>query len=239
MTGALLKDCRVVICVGSGGVGKTTVSASLATQAAVAGKKVLVLTIDPAKRLAQTLGLHTCDHGEIKVPNQNFKGEIYAGIIRPDLAFEAFIRDESKDKKITERLLKNSLYKQLSTTLSGSQEFTSLDRLYRAVSSERYDLVILDTPPAEHAMEFLSAPEKIYTLFQKSITKWFMQGKEERGLVAKLVSKGTFTVLAALERVTGSDFIGDLSEFFECVEGLQEKISKRSIEVSKCWLQEN
>lgn len=230
----LVRDHKVLICVGSGGVGKTTVSASLGVLAARQGLKVLVLTIDPAKRLATSLGLDTSFEGEVRVPGQNLKGELYAALIHPEEIFEQFIRETLQDEKDIERLLKNRLYRQLATTLSGSQEFTSLEKLLSMIESDKYDLVILDTPPAQHAVEFLGAPEKIYSLFQESVTRWFISPKgKDSGIFRRFVERGTRTVMGVLERITGSQFVNELGIFFECVWGLQKRIRERSIEVKE------
>jgi anion-transporting ArsA/GET3 family ATPase len=227
----LFENTKVIICVGTGGVGKTTVAASLGLAAAKNGLRVLVLTIDPSKRLAQALGLTTQMSGDIRVPNQNH--QLYAGLIDPQSSFQDFILMNTPDKERAQKILNNTLYKQLSTNLSGSQEFTSLERLYRACSDNRYDLIILDTPPAQNAMDFFAAPEKIYSLFQKSITKWFVTSSEESNLFIKLLNKGTLTVLGALEKLTGAIFIKELSQFFASVQEVQEIICQRSLEVQE------
>ncbi|MCB0422379.1 MAG: ArsA family ATPase [Bdellovibrionales bacterium] len=230
----LVTQNKVLICVGSGGVGKTTVSASLGVLAAQLGLKVLVLTIDPARRLATSLGLDSNFEGEVRVPNQNYKGELYAALIHPEEIFETFIRQTLENEGDVERLLQNRLYRQLATTLSGSQEFTSLEKLLCSVESKKYDLVILDTPPAQHAVEFLGAPEKIYSLFQESVTRWFISPKGEGvGLFRKIVERGTKTVMGVLEKLTGSQFVNELGIFFECVWGLQKRIRERSTQVNQ------
>ncbi|MCB0408231.1 MAG: AAA family ATPase, partial [Bdellovibrionales bacterium] len=142
------KKFKILVCAGSGGVGKTTVSAALGILAAQQGLRVLVLTIDPAKRLANALGLEVDEIPDaVKVPGQNYKGALYAAMVEPKKVFDDFIRKNAPNKGVVEKLLQNSLYKQLSTTLSGSQEFTSLEMLLSAYQSGKYDLVILDTPP--------------------------------------------------------------------------------------------
>lgn len=225
---------NIIVCAGSGGVGKTTISAALAVRAAQQGKNVLVLTIDPARRLANALGLESAKVNEpVPVPGQNFKGQLSAGMVDPESVFDEFIRRSAPNKEVAEKLLKNSLYRQLATTLSGSQEFTSLELLLSAKESGNYDLIILDTPPSQHAVDFLRAPEKIFALFQKSITKWFVQSGNNVGVLQGLVNRGTKTVLAALEKATGSKFVSELSDFFENMSNLQEKVSQRSIEVHR------
>jgi anion-transporting ArsA/GET3 family ATPase len=229
----LFDKTRILICAGTGGVGKTTISAALGTLAAKEGKRVLILTIDPARRLATALGLDPESDEETRVPEQNFKGELFASLVQPEKTFEKFIlRSSASDPERAQRLLKNRLYKQLSTTLSGSQEFTSLERVYAAATSAKYDLIILDTPPAQHAMDFLRAPEKIYTLFNESITKWFVQ-EDDGGLLRKIVYQGTQTVFKILEKVTGTSFTKELRDFFISIEKIQKVIRQRSMDVHR------
>ena len=144
---------------GSGGVGKTTLSASFAVAAAKMGRRVLVMTIDPSRRLKVALGIESRGSATItRVPNQNYQGEIFALLLDAESIFREFITSSSTDATVAGRLLKNRLYKELSTTLSGSQEFTSLLQLSKIATDERFDLIILDTPPAQHAIDFLEAP---------------------------------------------------------------------------------
>lgn len=223
---------KVLICVGSGGVGKTTVSASLGVLAAKSGKKVLVMTIDPSQRLRVALGLEYEDNsnesGVVKVPNQNYSGELYATWLNAEKIFDQFIASSSENQELGQKLLKNRLYKQLSTTLSGSQEFTSLLQLTKIVDQSEYDLVILDTPPAQHAIDFLEAPEKLHALFQDSVVRWFLGEEESVGFIRKIIAKGTMTVLLALQKITGSDFMAELSDFFKSVRTVQAKITTRT-----------
>ncbi|MCB0341178.1 MAG: ArsA family ATPase [Pseudobdellovibrionaceae bacterium] len=229
----LIKRNKIIVCAGSGGVGKTTVSAALGVRAAELGLRVLVLTIDPAKRLATSLGLVPGQADEVKVQNFDCDGALFAAAIDPEKIFGEFIKASAKNPEAAERLLRNRLYKQLATTFSGSQEFTSLERLAVAAESASYDLVILDTPPAQHALEFLEAPAKIYALFQDSITKWFVGGGQSSGLFQKFVGSSTRTVFRALEKVTGSQFIGELTDFFASIRSVQERVSERSQQVDK------
>lgn len=222
---------KVLICVGSGGVGKTTVSASLGVIAAERGLRVLVMTIDPSKRLKTALGLSDSDTGVTKVPQQNYKGELYATLLNAEEIFNEFISKSSTNPEMAKSLLNNRLYKQLSTTLSGSQEFTSLLQLSKLVDQSDYDLVILDTPPAQHAIDFLESPEKLNALFQDSVIKWFLGDTEDMGFVRKIIAKGTLTVLSALKSITGSVFMSELNDFFKSVKSIQSKISEKTLEV--------
>ncbi len=222
-----LDEARVIICAGTGGVGKTTVSASLGVCAAQRGRRVLVLTIDPAKRLAQALGLSELVH-EIEVPGLSGNGSYSAAQLHPGDVFDDFIRRVSPRPEVAERLLQNRLYRQLVTTISGSQEFSSQERLLSLVESHKFDLIVLDTPPMQHAEEFLSSPERIKALFQRSVLKWFSQTQGSTGFFSNLLSRGTRSALGVLEKLTGSGFMAELRDFFEQISYLQEAVATRS-----------
>ncbi len=225
----LLQDNKIIICVGSGGVGKTTLSASFAVAAAKMGRRVLVMTIDPSRRLKVALGIESRGSATIRrVPNQNYQGEIFALLLDAESIFREFITSSSTDATVADRLLKNRLYKELSTTLSGSQEFTSLLQLSKIATDERFDLIILDTPPAQHAIDFLEAPEKIGALFQDKIVRWFIGDEAGGGIIQRLISSGTRTVLSALERITGSGFMRELNDFFASVRTVQARIGQKT-----------
>ncbi len=230
---SLFKDTKVLVCVGSGGVGKTTIAASLAVLAAKEGKRVLVLTIDPAKRLAQTLGIEgTKDI--TKVPGQNFKGELYASVIDHKKTFDDFVARAAKKTESAQKIFNNSLYKQLSTNLSGSQEFTALEKLYSCYESGQFDLIVLDTPPTKHAIDFLNAPQKLSALFNEGVAKWFRDPEGKKGgFFGHLLQTGTRQVLKILESLTGSNFIRELGDFFVNIEQWQGKLQARTIDVHR------
>jgi anion-transporting ArsA/GET3 family ATPase len=230
---SLFADVKVLICVGSGGVGKTTVAASLGVLAAKRGQKVLVLTIDPAKRLAQTLGIEgTKDI--TKVPGQNFKGELYASVIDHKKTFDDFVSRAAKKSEAAAKILQNSLYQQLSTNLSSSQEFTSLEKLFSVYESKEFDLIILDTPPTKHAIDFLKAPQRLSSLFNENVAKWFRdpEGKKS-GFFGHLIQSGTRQALKVLETLTGSHFIHELADFFMNIEQWQGSLEKRTSDVHR------
>lgn len=216
----LQSTTKTLICIGSGGVGKTTMAASLAVGFATEGQKVLVLTIDPSMRLAQALGVSLSGDVEtVRLP-AGAKGQLFASVIDHQKTFEWFIRSASAHTNAdVNNLIKNKLYQQLSGRLSGSQDFTSLVSLYRYVQSGEYDLVILDTPPSQHTWNFLRAPEKIAMLFNEGVASWFRQNPDEKpGLLKRVLNAGTGQVLKALETLTGSQFMKELSAFFRAVQ---------------------
>lgn len=235
----LKPQTKTLICIGSGGVGKTTLAATIAIGKAHEGKKVLVLTIDPSLRLAQALGMQP--DGEIHdlttSEMQNKNGKLFACVIQHEKAFHEFILKASDNKLATidiQKLTENKLYKQLSTKLSGSQEFTSLFKLNFYVSSGVYDLVILDTPPAQHTWQFLKAPEKLSQLFNEGVASWFRNPKQsDIGLFKKILNIGTAQVLKALETLTGADFIKELGLFFTAIQNWQAPLEKQVLDCHK------
>jgi anion-transporting ArsA/GET3 family ATPase len=229
-----LQSAKVIVCVGTGGVGKTTMAAAIGYWLAKQGRKTLVLTVDPAQRLKTTFGLKTA--GEWILVTEN----LWASVVDPRKTFDDFVRKASGDDPSSEKLFQNNLYQQLTTTLSGSQEFTSLENLLSAVNSGKFDVVVLDTPPAQHAIDFLNAPQKLALIFSEGIAKWFRDplGKKEnfwRGLV----QTGTKQVLKILEKLTGSQFVSELADFFQKIHAWQGKLEARATEAHRLLVSTN
>ncbi len=224
---------KTIICIGSGGVGKTTLSAAIGLGLSLENKKVLVMTIDPSLRLAQALGIKA--DGEIHQVEQN----LFACTLNHEKTFRDFIteasqkiksqnKSESSDSVEVEKLLKNKLYQQLSTKLSGSQDFTALYQLQKFVESKIYDIVILDTPPAQHTWQFLHAAEKLAQLFNEGVAQWFREADQKNTpFFKKVFNIGTQQVLKTLESLTGSEFIKELSAFFSAVQKWQSPLEKQ------------
>lgn len=226
----LLKSHKILVCAGSGGIGKTTLSASLGVLAADSGLRTLVLTIDPAQRLAQAMGLESQPGVEVAVKGVD---RLSALMIDPRREFDEFVLG-SVDNAIAKGLFKNRLYQQLVSNLNGSQEFTSLLRLLNSVESGRYDLIILDTPPTQNAVDFLKAPDRLYALFQDSVIAWFAsRPPEQEGFIRRALGRGTRLVTAALETLTGSVFIHELKDFFNHLTYLQGRVAQVSQRVSQ------
>src|SRR5215210_521524 len=213
----LLEGKRIVICAGSGGVGKTTTSAALAMGMAADGLKVAVVTIDPAKRLANALGLKELGNEPRLVAPERFvphgiemQGEMWA------MMLDAATRDE---------IFGNRIYQQLSTAIAGSQEFTAIAKLYELDQEGGYDLLVLDTPPSRNALDFLDAPGRLTGFFQGRAIRMFLR---PAGFGGKLIGRGTGVVFSLLKRVTGVDLLEDLSVFFRSLSGLIDGFTERA-----------
>lgn len=228
-----MKAAQILICVGTGGVGKTTIASGLAIQAAMDGKKVLVLTIDPSQRLAQALGIQN-SRGIVRVPQQNFKGELFASLVQHQDLFDGLVMRASVQYPEVKKLLTNKLYRQLTTTLSGSQEFTSLEALYQASLSQEYDLIVLDTPPSQHVLDFLRAPQKLIEILNKSSVDWLSHSQTQKtSLFKRLAQQGSQGVLKVLESLTGQEFISNLSQFFSHLGEWQGQLQGRIVEIQR------
>ncbi len=192
------------------------------------------MTVDPAQRLMTSLGLNPGSDEISKVALKDVTGSVDAGMVQSKKIFDDFILKHAGHADIVQRIFKNRLYQQLSTTLSGSQEFTALEKLLQEVESKKYDLIILDTPPTKHALDFFLAPRRIINLFQDSITKWFsIPDLQPTGFISSIVYRGTKTVFKSLELLTGAKFIEELVDFFGAIKSIQRILRDRSEQVEK------
>jgi len=158
--GDLLERKEICICAGSGGVGKTTTSAAIAMGMACRGKKVAVLTIDPAKRLANSLGLPELGNEE-RLVKADVDGELWAMMLDPKRTFDEIVEWHAPDERTRDAVLSNRIYLELSNAVAGSQEYMAMEKLHELHSQGGYDLLVLDTPPTRHALDFLDAPRKL------------------------------------------------------------------------------
>lgn len=217
----LLKKKRIIVCCGSGGIGKTTISAALGVQGALLGKNVLTLTIDPAKRLANSLGLKHLGNTETLVPKEKFircgrepSGSLFAMMLDTKHTFDELIERYAPNDEIKRNILSNRFYQNLSSAMAGSHEYLAMEKLYQIYLRGRYDLIVLDTPPTRHALDFLEAPNRVRAFFDRSISQWFLKPYLTMGRMGlNLLNRTTGTVMKLVERVTGAEFLRDVSEF--------------------------
>jgi anion-transporting ArsA/GET3 family ATPase len=219
-----LQRKQICICAGSGGVGKTTASAAIALGMAARGKKVAVLTIDPAQRLATALGLRELGNEETRV-DAGVDGELWAMMLDAKRTFDELIAWHAPDERTRDAVLSNRIYQQLSNAVAGSQEFTAIAKVYELDQEGDYDLLVLDTPPSRNALDFLDAPTRLTGFFQGRAIKMFVR---PAGLGGRLLGRGTGVVFGLLERLTGVDLLHDLSVFFRALSGMIDDFTERA-----------
>ncbi|KPA17661.1 anion-transporting ATPase [Candidatus Magnetomorum sp. HK-1] len=217
-----INSAKIVACCGSGGVGKTTLSATLGLYGALSGRKTIVLTIDPAKRLADALGLKSIKFEEQRVPDSCFqdlgiqpKGELYAMMLDTRHVFDRVVTTYSSSSEMTENILKNRYYQYLSTNLSGTHEYMAMEKLYELYEKNEYDLIVLDTPPSRRALDFLDGPERLNDLFGrhffwKLLKPYFKAGKLGYRMIYFVASP----MLRSISKIFGIQALNDLADFF-------------------------
>jgi anion-transporting ArsA/GET3 family ATPase len=230
----IVQQHRVVVSAGSGGVGKTTVAASIGVWGALQGRRTAVLTIDPARRLATSLGLETLGHDAREIPRDVFTaqglaptGPLSAMMLDQKGAWDALVeRYAPADARA--RILANPFYQHLSQTFAGSQEYMAIEQLCLLVDGGAYDLVVVDTPPTRHALDFLEAPKRIDDFLDKSIVKWFVRPYFSAGFSAfRAVNRTAGFLLHRLEQATGVSALAEISDFFTNMSGLFENFHER------------
>ncbi len=243
-----LDTARVLVCAGTGGVGKTTIASALGIEAARRGRRVLVMTIDPARRLADALGISGIDSSPIEVPLREASGFAPGGgpgrldalMLDPKSVFDRIVTEMTEADEARARILDNRYYQHLSQALAGNTEYAAMLLVDEYLETERYDLLIVDTPPSDHALDFLRAPHRL---------REFLEGRFVRALAAPTLSAGRFgarlfgrsvqATLGLIERIGGRGFIGDLSEFLAAIGGLSEGFLERASRVERVLLGEH
>jgi anion-transporting ArsA/GET3 family ATPase len=213
----LLAAKEIVICCGAGGVGKTTAAAAAATMASLSlGGKVLVLTVDPARRLADALGLEALGNVETRIPADALKaagvsarGELWAAMLDTKQSWDDLVRTYAPDARTVRRILENPLYQNVSGRFVQSHEYIAMERLYEIHRSGRYDLIVVDTPPTRNALDFLAAPDRMADFFSSRLLRWITRPARSR--VVNLASRPFYQ---AADRILGSQFLEDIAEFF-------------------------
>ncbi|MGH2900757.1 MAG: ArsA family ATPase [Solirubrobacteraceae bacterium] len=232
---ARLEGKRICIVAGSGGVGKTTASAALALGLAAAGQRVAVVTIDPARRLADALGLAELDNeprlvdpAALETHGIEMRGELWAMTLDPKATFDGLIAKLAPDERTRDDVLGNRIYAQLSGAIAGSQEFSAVAKLYELDRDGRYDAIVLDTPPSRNALDFLDAPDRLTDFFEGRALKLFLV---PTGLAARVMGTGTGVVFALLKKLTGVNLLDDVSLLLRAMGGLIDGFRERAAAV--------
>ncbi|MGH2792874.1 MAG: ArsA family ATPase [Actinomycetota bacterium] len=229
----LLAQRHVLVCVGPGGVGKTTAAAALAVRAADEGRRVIVLTIDPARRLAQSLGLDTLDNTPRLIPAKAFpgrkpKGELWGMMLDMKRTFDEMILDMTSPER-AQKIYANPFYQHISSTLAGTQEYMAMEKLWELHEEGRWELIVLDTPPTRSALDFLDAPKKVTDFLEGKFLRLLLWPYLQAGKTyLKAVSFGAKAFLKVATKITGSELLEDVANFFLAFEGMYDTFKERS-----------
>jgi anion-transporting ArsA/GET3 family ATPase len=231
----LLEGRRVCVCAGSGGVGKTTAAAAIALGMAARGGRVAVVTIDPARRLADALGLEQLDNEPSRVDPSRLAGfevagELWAMMLDPKRTFDELIDRIAPSPARAAEIKANRVYRELSTAVSGSQEFTAVSKLYELSTEGDFDLLVLDTPPSRNALDFLEAPGRLTSFLEGRALKTFIR---PTGLGMRFLGGGARPLLGGLRRLTGLDLVTDLTTFFGLLGDMTANFGERARQVER------
>ncbi|MGE5698190.1 MAG: ArsA family ATPase [Candidatus Sericytochromatia bacterium] len=206
---------RVVVCCGAGGVGKTTTAAAMALRAAEYGRTVVVLTIDPARRLAQALGIADLGNSPQRVPlGPETKGELYAMMLDMRRTFDEMVVEYSGSER-AQAILDNQFYQTVATSLAGTQEYMAMEKLGQLVSQDKWDLVVVDTPPSRNALDFLDAPKRLGSFMDSRL--WRLLLAPGRG-IGRLVTGAVGLAMRAMSTILGSQMLSDAAAFVQSLD---------------------
>ncbi|MFD7652676.1 ArsA family ATPase [Actinosynnema sp. NPDC059797] len=208
---------RVLVCCGSGGVGKTTTAAALAVRAAERGRRAVVLTIDPARRLAQSLGLRELDNNPRRVEGA-FRGELHAMMLDMRRTFDDMVWQHAGRER-AEQILANPFYQTISTSFSGTQEYMAMEKLGQLVALDEWDLIVVDTPPSRSALDFLDAPQRLSTVLDGRLIRMLSAPARAGGRgIRKIVGAGFGLFTKAVSTIVGSQLLNDASTFVQALD---------------------
>jgi anion-transporting ArsA/GET3 family ATPase len=227
---AVVADRRVVICAGPGGVGKTTCAAAIAVEGAERGRRACVVTIDPAKRLADALGLETLTNDAREVAPGSFPGQLWALMLDTKTTFDEVVMRNAGSPTQARTILDNKLYRNISGALGGTQEYMAMEKLYALHSEGRFDLIVVDTPPTRHALDFLDAPQRLLRFLNNRIFRLLMT-PTRAGL--KAIGMATQVFLRTISKVVGGAVVTDAVAFFAAFEGMEQGFRDRATRVTK------
>jgi len=225
----LVRDRRIVVCCGSGGVGKTTTAAVVGLEGARSGRRTVVVTIDPAKRLADALGLAGLTGTPSRIEG-DWPGELWATMLDTKSTFDDLVAKYAATPEQAERILANRFYRNISGALSGTQEYMAMEKLYELHEESDFELVVVDTPPTRNALDFLDAPRRLSRFLEHRLFRMLVA--PSRG-VLKAVNVAAQTFLRTVSRVVGGDVVQDAIAFFQAFEGMEEGFRMRAVRVNE------
>jgi anion-transporting ArsA/GET3 family ATPase len=223
----LVADASVVVCCGPGGVGKTTVAAALAVEAARTGRRTVVVTIDPARRLADALGLDTLTNTPKRIEG-GWPGELWALMLDPRSTFDALVARYAPGEEQAATILANRFYRNIAGALSGTQEYMAMEKLFELHGDDRFDLVGVDTPPTRNALDFVDAPRRLTRFLDNRLFRLLML-PARTGIRA--VNVATQAFLRTVGKVVGAEVVSDAVTFFQAFEGMEDGFRQRAARV--------
>lgn len=236
---ALVRDRHIIVCVGTGGVGKTTLAASFALAGARLGRRTAVLTIDPARRLADALGIAELGNQPTDLPRERLtalgvppEGRLAALMLDMKRTFDELVARFADSEEGRQRILGNRIYQHISDALAGSAEYSAMEKVFELSERRDFDLIVVDTPPSQHALDFLEAPRRLVEFLDSRLVQILLHPAFAAGRFGvRLFQRGSERVLHLIERVSGVSFLEDISEFLLAFEGMSEGFRERAREV--------
>ncbi|MBS1107517.1 MAG: adventurous gliding motility protein [Deltaproteobacteria bacterium] len=236
---ALVRDRHIIVCVGTGGVGKTTLAASFALAGARLGRRTAVLTIDPARRLADALGIAELGNQPTDLPRERLtalgvppEGRLAALMLDMKRTFDELVARFADSEEARQHILGNRIYQHISDALAGSAEYSAMEKVFELSERRDFDLIVVDTPPSQHALDFLEAPRRLVEFLDSRLVQLLLHPALAAGRFGvRLFQRGSERVLHLIERVSGVSFLEDISEFLLAFEGMSEGFRERAREV--------
>jgi len=240
---SLLSERRVLVVAGAGGVGKTTVAAAIGLSAAASGLDVLCLTVDPAKRLLDRLGVdesgaaeQVLDPAKFEAAGIAIQGRLSVSMLDTKRTFDELVRRHASSQEAASRILSNEFYQYVSTQLAGTQAYMAMERVLSVLEEKKYDLVVLDTPPTSDALDFLDAPERLIETLDSAALRWLRDAFERSGrLSLTWMARGVALVLRGIARLTGRQFLERLAEFVRELNELFGGFRERAERVARAF----
>ncbi len=232
---------QVIVCVGSGGVGKTTIAAAIGLQAAYMGRTACVLTIDPARRLANAMGLNALANSPSRIDEARFdeagvprpSGRLFAAMLDTKRTWDDLVYRFAPTRDQARRILANKYHRNISTTAAGSQDFMAMEKLYELHETGAYELLVLDTPPTRHALDFLDAPKRMIDFMDDRLLRFLMMPTQMGKFGLGMLTSSTAMMFAMLQRMTGFEVLSDIADYVSSFSGMHAGFKERAQRVEE------